>query len=143
MLLDDITNYIAASTSLSVSLTVGSNLFKTPAPETVASTEEHLVEVLEYGGRSPMRAMGASKSDPVAEITRFQVAVISNSSTFEAGRTLIEEIKDELDYLSEATLGSTRYLQVKMVQPPMYWSPEAPSGQHHFTASFEAMKERG
>lgn len=138
-LLDDVVDYLAGA---SLGLTEGTNLWMVPVPETASSTMVQ-VSVLQYGGRSPIRAMGASLSEPVAEIPRFNVGVIGQYEQFEDARDLAEDIYEALDNLANTTLGSTRYLLVRALQPPIYLSPDDEDAEHHWSLNFEAMKERG
>lgn len=139
MLLDDIANHLSTSVA---GLTLDSNLWKLTIPETVTSTDIQ-VGVLEYGGRPALRAMGPSAGAPVAEIVRFNVAVIGQLSDYQNTRELAEDIYETLDFMSETTLGSTRYLHIRAMQPPIYFPPDDQNAQHHFSVNFEAMKVRG
>jgi hypothetical protein len=142
MLLDDIANHLSSSVT---ELSIGYNLWKLPIPEN-ASSSVRQVMISEYGGRPSLRAMGASLSEPVAEITRFNIAVFGGLTEFEETRQLAEDIKDALDYLSETTLSGssgTRYLHVRALQPPISLPPDDQNGLHHFSINFEAMKVRG
>jgi hypothetical protein len=139
MLIDDITNHLSTSVS---GLTVGVNLWKLPVPET-ASSSAIQVSVVEYPGRPAMRAMGPSAGAPVAEISRFNVAVYGQLDDFENTRGMAESIYTTLDYMSETTLGTTRYLHVRALQPPIHLPPDDENAQHHFSVNFEAMKVRG
>jgi hypothetical protein len=98
--------------------------------------------VLEYGGRPPMRAMGASLGDPVAEVPRFNVGVIGQYEQFQDARQLAENVYQALDNLANTTLGATRYLLVRALQPPIYLAPDDEDNEHHFSINFEAVKER-
>lgn len=141
MLADDIVDYLAAA---GIGLTTGTNIFKVPVPETTAAAQ--VVSVIEYGGRPAIRAMGPSIGAPVAEVSRFQVAVIDQLNNYESARAMIESIYKKLDWLSNTTLGSTLYLQVRALQPPFYMPPgetQDPNAQHHFTCNFECWKARG
>jgi hypothetical protein len=141
MLVDDVAEYLGTA---GLGLTVGTNLFKVPVPET--ATADIQVAVVEYGGRPAIRAMGPSLGAPVAEVSRFQVAVIGQLNDYEASRDLIEDIYRALDNLAETTLGTTRYLLIRALQPPFYMPPGEtgdPNAQQHFSCNFEAMKARG
>jgi hypothetical protein len=139
MLLDDIANHLSTAVA---GLTLDVNLWKLPIPETVTSTAVQ-VAVLEYGGRPAMRAMGPSAGAPVAEITRFNIAVVGGLSAYATTRTMAESIYETLDFTSETTLGTTRYLHIRALQPPIYFPPDDESAQHHFSVNFEATKVRG
>lgn len=139
MLLDDIANHLSTSVA---GLTIDANLWKLPVPETVTSTDVQ-VAVLEYGGRAPLRAMGPSAGAPVAEITRFNIAVIGGLSNYQGARSMAEDIYTTLDYTSETTLSTTRYLHIRALQPPIYFPPDDENAQHHFSLNFECMKVRG
>lgn len=139
MLVDDVANYLESAVT---GLAIGTNLWKLPVPET-ASTTDIQVSVIEYGGRPAMRAMGPSVGAPVAEVTRFNVAVYGQLDDFENTRTKAEEIYQALDFLSDATLGATRYLHVRALQPPMSMTPDDENAEHHFSVNFEAVKARG
>lgn len=141
MLVDDICSYLAGA---GLGLTVGTNLFKLPQPE--MSTADPAVMLIEYGGRPAMRAMGPSIGDPVAEVTRFQVATITSLNGYQSGRNMIESVYQALDNLADTTIDGTRYLLIRALQPPFYMPPGEmgdPNAQHHFSVNFEAMKERG
>lgn len=139
MLVDDVVDYLAGA---GLGLTAGTNLWKLPVPET-ASQSIVQVTVIQYGGRSPYRAMGPSLGAPVAEIPRFNVGVIGQYEQFEEARDLAEDIYESLDNLADTTLGSTRYLLVRALQPPIYASPDDEDAEHHFSINFEAVKARG
>ena len=143
MLTGDIVAYLATA---SLGLTPGVNLWAEPLPETT-STTDYQVSVVEYGGRPSIRGMGANLSAPVAEIRRFQVAVIGQQSQNEETGILANSIYKALDQLAEVSLGSTgtRYLLIRALQPPFYFPPGDVSdqnAQHHFTTNFEAHRER-
>ena len=140
MLTKEIAEYLGSTVA---GLSVGTNVWAVPVPETAPGDIQ--VSVVEYAGRAPLRAMGPSLGDPVAEIARFQVAVIGQLSQYLESRQLIEEIRQALDQLTEATLGGTRYLLVRELQPPFYQPPGEigdPNAQHHFSINFEALRER-
>jgi len=142
MLLDDIANHLSTAVG---GLTIGVNLWKLPIPETASSSIQQVM-ITEYGGRSPLRAMGPSVGAPVAEISRFNVAVYGGLTEFEETRALAESIYQSLDYLSETTLSGssgTRYLHVRALQPPISFPPDDENGLHHFSINFETMKVRG
>jgi hypothetical protein len=139
MLLDDIANHLSTSVS---GLMIGVNLWKIPVPET-ASSSAIQVSIVEYGGRPAMRSMGPSAGAPVAEISRFNVGVYGQLSDFQNTRTMAEDIYSTLDYLSETTLSTTRYLHVRALQPPIHFAPDDENAQHRFSLNFEAMKVRG
>ncbi|MEY4955953.1 MAG: hypothetical protein RL409_210 [Gemmatimonadota bacterium] len=138
MLLDEITNYLAGA---GLGLTVGTNLWMLPVPETA---DQSIIQtmVLEYGGRPPLRAMGPSLGDPVAETPRFNVGVIGQYEQFQDARQLAEDVYQALDNLANTTLGATRYLLVRALQPPIYLAPDDEDNEHHFSINFEAVKER-
>jgi len=138
MLLDEITNYLAGA---GLGLTVGTNLWMLPVPETA---DQSIIQtmVLEYGGRAPLRAMGPSLGDPVAETPRFNVGVIGQYEQFQDARQLAEDVYQALDNLANTTLGATRYLLVRALQPPIYLAPDDEDNEHHFSINFEAVKER-
>lgn len=139
MLLDDIANHLSTAVA---GLSLGTNLHKMPVPET-ASSSMMQVSIIEYGGRPAMRAMGPSAGSPVAEIARFNVAVYGGLSEFQATRLLAFSIHDALDYVSETTFSTTRYLHIRALQPPMHLPPDDENGFHHFSINFEATKVRG
>ena len=124
-----------------IGLTAYVNLWNVPVPETASSTGVQ-VSVVQYGGRTPLRAMGASLSDPVSEIARFNVGVIGQLEDFENARNMAETIHATLDNLTEATLSGTRYLLVRALQPPIYSAPDDEDAEHHWSINFEAMKLR-
>ena len=138
MLVEDIVTYLDGA---SIGLTAYQNLWNVPVPETASSTGVQ-VSVVQYGGRSPLRAMGASLSDPVAEVSRFNVGVIGTLEDFQSARDMAETIYGTLDNMTETTLGVTRYLLVRALQPPIYTAPDDADAEHHFSINFEAMKLR-
>lgn len=138
MLAAEIANYLAGAVP---GLTVGTNLWTLPIPETASSTDIQ-VSVIAYGGRASLRAMGPSLGDPIAEVPRFNVAVYGQLDDFEDTQSMAESIYQALDYLSNTTLGTTRYLHVRALQPPIPLPPDDENTQHHFSINFEAMKER-
>lgn len=139
MLLDDIANHLSTAVS---GLTLGTNLWKVPIPES-ASSSDIQVSVLEYGGRPPLRAMSDSLGEPIAEIVRFNIAVQGDLNDFEDTRQKAEDIYRALDFMSDETLGSTRYLHIRALQPPLSFPPDNDNAQHRFSINFEAMKARG
>lgn len=136
----DVATYLA-STGLNLGLTIAStgNLFSVPIPDGAPPAS---VCVVPYGGLPATRAFGSSLSAPVCEVRRFQVTARSSDATDPDGvETMIEAIYEALDFLGEATLSGTRYLNVKAVAPPIYVG-QGENDQHVWTCNFEAWKER-
>jgi len=140
MLLDDIATYLEGA---GLGLTIGTNLWKVPVPEMASQSTGIQVAIIEYGGRPSIRAMGPSLGAPVAEVARFNIGVIGQLEDFANTRTKAEDIYRALDNLADQTLGTTRYLLVSALQPPIYATPDDEDAEHHFSVNFEAVKARG
>jgi hypothetical protein len=132
-LLDEIATVLSSATGL----TVGTALFKVPFPE---NSPDQSICIIEYGGGAAIRNHGASVSAPVAERVRFQVQAREGLNYYSTGRALIETAKNALDSLV-GTLGSTRYLMVKVLGPPIYMAEDG-TARHKWAINVEALKER-
>jgi hypothetical protein len=135
MILDDITKFIAAS---STAFTSGTNLFASMFPPGSADTA---AVVIEYSGPGPEWAFGSTS--PIRERPRVQI--ISRSSSYQTARTNAETIHTILDRgVTNSTLaGSTgnRYLTIAAVQSPFSLGQDQ-NDLHRVACNYQVEKER-
>lgn len=138
MLVDEVAHYLAAA---GLGLTVGSNLFTDPWPETV---EGQAVSIVVYDGDAAAHGAGPSLADPLFGIIRFKVTVRAAQDGVIAGRQLAFAIFKKLHNLAEMPLGASpvRYLHVVSRDgfEPQYLR-EDENGRRIYECDFEARKE--
>jgi hypothetical protein len=113
---------------------LGTSLFLDHMPMGV----ENAVSVVHMSAASPIRAMGASLSAPVADVPAIQV-VVRNASHSD-GEAKVKAVIDALDFYS-GTLGSTKYLLVTLEYGPVYVGLDE-NNRHRWSIAFRAVKRR-
>ena len=136
MLADEVAAHLASG---GLGLTEGTNLFKRPFPE---GAPDRAVSITEYGGREDEQNMSASLTAPLFERPRFQVMVRDVQSTgYHAGRTLANNVKNQLDGLFEADLSSVRYHRIQALSNVLYLGEDG-NARHQWAINCEAWKKR-
>lgn len=112
MLLDDIADYLSSGGIG----TVGTDLFKGFMPE----TPDVAVVVVETGGRSPDRAMGAGPGGTTVAMEWPRVQVICRNTQFDysAARSKAHDVFKLLEGMPTRTINGTAYFWGAAVQSP-------------------------
>lgn len=113
--------------SSGLGLTLGTNLFYVPFPDT-APTDQVAVCIVERPGGEGGRTFGAGAAALVVEEASFLVMVRGARDGAVAARSLAEQVRAKLDF-GEAVLSGTRYLSVRPERPvygPAYGPLELP-----------------
>jgi hypothetical protein len=108
MLLDELSAYLGTQGIG----TVGTDIFNGIIPD----SPDALVSLIEYGGVSPVHALGGGN----AKWERPQVQVVVRATTYSAARTKIETIYKLLHKLTNTALSSVLYLMIEAVQSPFF-----------------------
>lgn len=108
-LLSDLGGYLD---SQSASITLGTNFFYSTVPE----SPDNCVALIEESGVSPMFTQG-SNGLPVIE--RPQVQILVRHTSYETGRSLIEDLYRILTQVTNQSISGTTYLRVAAVSSPV------------------------
>lgn len=109
--LDDIGTYLAAASTPTESLTLGTNLFLGRRPDTPSTC----VTVYETGGTAPQLMFGTNSAPPVE--TRGLQAVV-RAASYATSEALCTECWTALCLIDNEVIGTTRYLLADPVQSP-------------------------
>lgn len=108
--LDDIATYLATFTFTSGSSTATVRKYMQP------DTPDETVTVLEYAAGPPIRAMGASLSNPVRDRHMLTVLTRGPAKDYAVARDLAGQVHVKLDWLN-TTLSGKRYFVKAMFSP--------------------------
>ena len=109
-LLTDVGSYLVSNVS-AVSLTAGSNLFY----GRLKDSPDTCVAIYETGGQTPDDTMG-NNTAPVLENPRIQI--VARAGSYATAATLIGDIWDKLQLVSNETLTATYYARISATQSP-------------------------
>jgi hypothetical protein len=109
--LDDIGTYLAAASTPTQALTVGTNLFLGRRPD----TPDTCVTVYETGGTAPELVFGTNSAPPV-ETRGLQVVV--RGTSYATSEALCTEVWTALCLIDNEVIGTRRYLLADPVQSP-------------------------
>jgi hypothetical protein len=129
----DVATYLATIPALG--LTAGTNLFDIPFPE---SAQSQAVCLIDTPGSEDEHAAGASLSRPLYETPRFQVVCRDAEDKAATAKALARSIRLNLNRLAATTLGDTRVLTMKSLQPPFYISVDG-QNRHRWVTNYEAV----
>jgi hypothetical protein len=114
--------------------TLGTTLFLGPLPMGVSAG----VAVQMMSGGSPVRAMGAALSAPIADSPIFQVVV--RNTDHDTGESKVSAIINALDHYW-GTLTGTQYLYMALEYGPVYLGLDE-NNRHRWSITFRATKRR-
>lgn len=127
--LEDLGGYLDAELA---TLTIGTNLFFSLIPETVAN----VVALYENSGAPPNFTMG-SVNLPTME--RPQVQALVRNTSYSAGRTMAESVYRTLTAVANQTINGNQYLRVEAVSMPSLLERDA-SKRVVFTINFDVVR---
>lgn len=140
-LLDAIAAYLALS-GTGLSLTEGTNLFKSSLPE----TPDFAVAIFEWGGMSNEKGMAASPGQAIMERPSFQVLVRGDRQNVDATAYATARAKAEAIYLKldgyKGTLSSVRYELIECASNPYYIKTDE-NDRPHIGADYDVIKALG
>jgi hypothetical protein len=109
--LDDIGTYLAAASTPTQNLTLGTNLFLGRRPD----TPDTIVALFETSGEAPTLTFGTNTGPPLeARGLQCQVRALG----YATAESLATEVWSALCLIDNETLGTTRYLLADPVQSP-------------------------
>lgn len=109
--LDDIGAHVAASSTPTASLTLGTNLFLGRRP----NDPDTIVALFETAGEPPTLTFGSNTAPPV-ESRGLQVQV--RAASYTTSEALATEVWTALCLIDDEVIGTTRYLLADPVQSP-------------------------
>lgn len=114
--------------------TLGTDLFLGPAPDKATA-----IAVVETGGPAPYHDYG-----PREVIDHPSVQVLVRNPNYTSGRAKVDEIRDLLDGVANATVSGGRYLSIAAMNDPVYLgkTPTSQGETHEFSVNFATMRER-
>lgn len=127
---DEITQYLAANGIG----TLGQDLYLG-----LVQDKATVITVVETGGPAPYHDYG-----PGEIIDHPTVQVLVRNPNYTSGRAKVDEIRDLLDGVANATVSGGRYLSIAAMNDPVYLgkTPTSQGETHEFSVNFATMRER-
>jgi len=111
MILDDLADRIASTTTMTVGVTLGKAVMRDDEPDTVAV-------LYETGGAASEYAYSTSTGSAQVVYESPNIQCLSRSTDYQTARNAAETVYTALDGLAGVTLNGVKYLSIGAVQPP-------------------------